>query len=252
MTSMLERTSMILDGLVRVLSTCRACGELMQVTEPGQTVHPTCEAEPTRLEKWQASWLEIATSAPYDKLRPELRNQLERLEFKMEAAADEGAETALHNAAMQYAEWGWPVFPLARNAKTPAIPKRQGGNGFKDATSDTNRICRWWSKHPDHNVGLATGHLFDVIDIDPRSGGAVSLTKLLADGRIPVVHGIVATANGGLHLYVKPSGRGNFAGVMPGVDYRAIGGYCCAPPSTLGTRVRTWAWTVEPSPEIKA
>lgn len=241
--------SLILDGLVPVFSTCRTCGLIMQVTRAGDHTHPTCDPQPTQIEQWQESWLAIASSAPYEKLKPELRNKLERLEFKIDVVRDE--PIALHNAAMQYASFSWKVFRLARHDKRPAIPKKHGGNGVLDATNDVDRICRWWSRNPDHNIGLATGHLFDVIDVDPDKGGAESISKLLAANRVPIVHAVVATANGGMHLYIKPTGRGNFAGVLPGVDYRGVGGYVCGPPSTLGSRVRSWSWSVEPSPNIK-
>jgi hypothetical protein len=221
-----------------------------------------CQPRPTRLENWEQTWLAISRSAPYENLSAQQQRKLDELEFKMESEADETQSTALANAAMQYAEWGWKVFPLARNSKRPAIPKDKGGNGFLDATNDVERICRWWSRHPDHNIGLATGHLFDVVDIDPGAGGAQSVTELLRGNKIPLVHGVVATAGSektrtepfrpsGMHLYVKATGKGNFAGLRPGIDYRGLGGYVVAPPSTLGSRVRSWSWAVGPSPNIK-
>lgn len=250
---------LILDGLVHVYSTCRDCGQIMQVTNVRDTVHPMCQPRPTRMENWEQSWLAITKSAPYENIPINLQRKLDDLEFKMETEADQMQPTALHNAAMQYAEWGWPVFPLAKNSKKPAIPRDKGGKGFLDATTDVKRICKWWSRHSDHNIGLATGHLFDVVDIDPDKGGVQSLSDLLQTNSIPFVHGIVATAGAdepefrpsGMHLYVKPTGKGNYAGIRPGIDYRGRGGYVVAPPSTLGSRVRSWSWAVQPSPEIK-
>lgn len=266
---------MILDNLVPVYSECRSCGLIMQVTDQGEHAHPCCAPKPTRVECWEQSWLEIASSAPYEQLSPCLQNKLDDLEFKIGAEHD---HQTLHDAAMQYAQWGWRVFPLAQNNKRPAIhnahsekdPLRgkckgecgKPGHGVLDATSDPDRIHLWWTRNPNLNIGLATGFLFDVIDVDPSHGGAESLAKLLAANRIPMVHGIVATAGfdgntrdphraPGLHLYIKAIGRGNAAGVLPGVDYRGRGGYVVAPPSTLGSRVRSWSWAVEPSPEIK-
>jgi hypothetical protein len=252
----------ILDGLVRVYSTCRACNLVMQVTDARQTVHPMCPEQRTQMENWQETWRALAESALDGDVPPALQRKMDALEAKMENAAAERQKTALAISAMQYASLGWPVFPLAKNSKQPAIPKSKGGNGFKDATTDVERICAWWKRHPDHNIGLATGHAFDVIDIDPGAGGAQSLSELLHDNRIPIVHGIVATAGSeatateafrpsGLHLYVKATGKGNFAALRPGVDYRGRGGFVVAPPSTRGSRVRSWSWSVMPSPEIK-
>lgn len=265
----------ILDGLVRVYSECRNCLKLMQITDVRQTVHPLCQPRPTQVENWEASWRAIAESAPYDDIPPQLQKKMDALEFKMDTAAAERQKTALAISAMQYASWGFPVFPLAKNSKRPAIPSAHPngrvdckgecgklGHGLYDATTDVDRICKWWSRHPEHNIGLATGHMFDVIDVDPGNGGAQSLSELLHDNRIPIVHGIVATAGSeatkteafrpsGLHLYVKATGKGNFAALRPGIDYRGRGGFVVAPPSTRGSRVRSWSWAVPPSPEIK-
>src|SRR6516164_1732929 len=41
-----------------------------------------------------------------------------------------------HEAANLYIALGWKVFPLAAATKVPAISKREGGQGFKDATDD--------------------------------------------------------------------------------------------------------------------
>jgi hypothetical protein len=166
-------------------------------------------------------------------------------------------------AAVRYASFGWPVFPLKAGCnfcrlctpknpcgKHPYISKRKGGQGFKDATSDVDRIRAWWTRHPTCNIGLATGHLFDVLDVDVPAG-IPSFLKLVSDKRIPKAYGLVSTASGGLHVYMKPTGRGNFKGFEPGLDYRALGGYVVAPPSTLGPRWRSYSWLTVPSPNIK-
>jgi hypothetical protein len=59
--------------------------------------------------------------------------------------------------------------------------------------------------------------------------------------------GTVSTPRpGGLHVYVRASGHGNRAGMLPGVDYRGLGGYVLAPPSQLDDRddqhPGTYAW----------
>lgn len=275
---------MILDGLVRVFSTCRDCGKVMQVTDVGSTTHPNCKPQNTIGELWEAAWLDMAVQPSSPKLDAKMRE----LQQKIDNHASDDEPTALANAAMTYAEWGWKVFPLKAACrpgcrrckpgspcgKKPAIPAAhpkddplrgackgecgKPGHGFHDATNDIERICKWWSAHPDHNIGLATGHLFDVVDVDPGAGGAMSIADLLRNNRIPLVHAIVATAGSdtsfrpsGMHLYVKPSGKGCFADLRPGVDYRGIGGYVVAAPSTLGSSVRSWSWAVTPSPNIK-
>jgi hypothetical protein len=237
-----RRPALLFDGNVKVLSTCRACGQLMQITNVGEKVHPTCNPpEPTILDSLAQGWLSAILAEDYEAAKLTRKELIER-------AAE---PPDLRCAAVQYAEWGWPVFPLAQHSKQPAIPKSKGGTGFKQATSDVARIDKWWCKHADHNVGLATGWAFDAIDIDSKNGGVQSFITLLADKRLPETHGIAVTASGGMHLYVKPTGKGNYAGLRPGVDYRGKGGYVVAPPSTLGTPGRDYTWLIDPSPKLK-
>lgn len=228
-----------------VHTTCRDCGGTLHATtdEHGtyNTVHPSCTPTATKLEQLEQKWL-AAVLSDDSASEAELYLQIEELDDRPPRLLD---------AAVQYAEWGWPVFPLKPRSKQPATR-----HGFKDATTDPIRVAAWWTSHPDCNIGLPTGHTFDVIDIDPPQG-THSYLDLLNDedsrtgvGDIPDCHGIVATSSGGLHLYVPPSGAGNAAGVAPGIDYRGAGGYVVAPPSTLGQRERSWSWTVKPSPVI--
>lgn len=235
-----RRGVMIFDGNATIFSTCRDCRQIMTVIDDA-TVHPTCTPKPTKLETLTQGWLSTVLAG--DTRAEELTaREIEDLETQ---------PPQLHRTAVAYAKAGWPVFPLGVHSKKPAIPKNKGGNGLLDATTDYTRIDRWWKTHPHHNIGLATGRCFDVIDIDPRSGGVQSFLKLLNTQRLPNIHGVAVTASGGMHLYVKPTRRGNHAGVRPGIDYRGLGGYVVAPPSTLGPRGRSWAWMTIPSPIIK-
>lgn len=234
---------LFLDGLADVFSACRDCGTLMKVIHPQEHSHPTCATVQTQVESL------------YDLLDMEDHGGDEEAAAQTKDLINSLIKLELGSSAYEYAQWDWPVFPLAHHAKVPAI---KGGKGFKDATTDPGRIERWWNKHPDHNIGLATGHGFDVIDIDtkdskgnPTSVGVMSLMALLDGGDIPETHAVAVTASGGMHLYVKPTGKGNFAGIRPGVDYRGKGGYVVAPPSTLGKPGRRWTWLVEPSPILK-
>lgn len=260
---------MIFEGLLRVCSTCRACGGLMYVIDPTETSHPFCDVEPTELEVLSGKLFEAVTNG-YTDTAKQIEAQMDRIDQVINLAG----------SAAEYTTWGWPVFPLARNGKQPAISKAAGGHGFRDATIVTERITKWWTRHPDHNIGLATGHKFDVIDVDtkdskgnPSPAGINSFLTLLRAKDLPEVHGLAVTASGGMHLYVKPTGKGNYAGthhvdetqeelrakgfqpkrmvMPPGIDYRGMGGYVVAPPSTLGERWRSYTWLIEPSPEIK-
>lgn len=244
---------MIFSGAVPIFSTCRDCKQQMRVIDD-ETVHPTCAPKPTKLETLAAGWLSAVLHEDADSERL-TAEEIETLDAR---------PPGLARAAIAYAEMGWPVFPL-RGRDTPCegapsctplcqCPKKpvRKSNGFKDATTDVSRVTKWWDIHPDSNIGIATGHLFDVFDVDTQSGGLPSFLQLLEQRRIPDVHGVVCTSKGGMHLYLEPKGIGNKAGFMPGLDYRGMGGYAVAPPSTLGPRGRSWSWLVHPSPTIKA
>jgi len=138
---------------------------------------------------------------------------------------------SLVNAALWYAEQGLRVFPLAPGSKIP----RKGSAGCKDATTDAEQIRVWWREDWHANVGLATGHLVDVVDFDGALGHAAwSRVFPQADALVPGAE-LLATVStprpGGLHAYVRAAGAGNRAGMVPGVDYRGAGGYVVAPPS---------------------
>lgn len=134
----------------------------------------------------------------------------------------------LHQAALYYAEQGLHVFPLTPGTK---IPLKCSG-GFKDATTDRAQVDLWWTGNPNLNIGIATGHLVDVIDID-GAAGVRSWVELRED--LPPILGKVSTPRpGGNHLYVRAvPGRGNKAGIFPAIDYRGTGGYVVAPPSVI-------------------
>lgn len=223
-------------------STCAGCAQLLQVTD-NQNHHPTCTPKLTKAEQLAQQWLTAAENGD-NELADQLQQQIDQLDSR---------PPRLLQAALLYASWGWPVFPLRTNTKTPATK-----HGFKDATTDTQRIKAWWTRHPDHNIGLPTGINFDVIDIDVPDGPR-SMQKIIESqnsikergGAIPDFHGIVATSSGGSHYYIKPTGGGNKAGMLPGIDVRGAGGYVVAPPSTLGQRGRAWSWAIKPSPLIK-
>jgi hypothetical protein len=133
--------------------------------------------------------------------------------------------------ALQYAERGWAVFPCRPRTKKPATQ-----HGFKDATTDTGRIRRWWHDKPDKGIAIATGEVSGllVVDIDPRHGGDKTLAELIeSHGELPVTTQAM-TGGGGIHLLFKHPGghiksRPNALG--PGIDIKADGGYIMAPPS---------------------
>lgn len=143
----------------------------------------------------------------------------------LEALAAQRPRPGIASVALWYAEQGLRVFPLRPGGKQP-LP---GSRGCLEATSDPDRIRAWWAATPEANLGLATGHLVDVIDID----GPTGVQSWAEAETLPPVLGTVSTPRaGGSHLYIAADPRRtNGANVLPGVDIRAKGGYVVAPPS---------------------
>jgi hypothetical protein len=177
----------------------------------------------------------------------------------------------LRDAALGYACRGIPVLPLHyplphRNGLLPATgnhPPTLGArcscrdpscgqpgkhplgslvpHGVKDATCNRARVLAWWTRHPRANIGLATGHAFDVLDVDGPTG-AQALRSLAAEHSLGSSGPLVRTGGGGWHFYLAPTGLGNTrpAGLR-NVDWRGRGGYVVAPPSHPSGHPYQWA-----------
>jgi Bifunctional DNA primase/polymerase, N-terminal len=133
--------------------------------------------------------------------------------------------------ALHYAARGWPVIPLWAAGKRPLTE-----NGLHDASSDLDTVAAWWSRWPAANVGLRTGDSFDVLDLDSAAGLA-ALGHDLPGG--PAVR-----TGRGFHLYMRPTGLGNRAGIVPEVDWRGRNGYVIAPPSVHPSG-RRYRWSTK-------
>src|SRR3982751_6542409 len=94
---------------------------------------------------------------------------------------------------------GFPVFPCKRNAKVPATE-----HGFKDASTDPNRIRAWARDNPGCNWALPTeaaGLVVLDVDIRPGKAGDESLRVLEERyGRLPDTWQVL-TPSGGMHFY---------------------------------------------------
>jgi hypothetical protein len=175
-------------------------------------------------------------------------------------------------AALGYAAWGIPVYPVHwphptpggtslgcscrhgpgcdRPAKHPLV--RHGGN---DATCDPAQLERWWSRWPAANLGLATGVVFDALDVDGPAGLA-ALRQLARTAGLRLPGPLVRTGGGGWHYWFAPTGLGNRPPrSLEHVDWRGRGGAVLAPPSrhVSGQHYR---WLVPPDqaplPEVPA
>ncbi len=146
-------------------------------------------------------------------------------------------------AALQYAKRGWGVFPVygvdesgncacgnidcEHQGKHPSIK-----NGHKDATDDINIIKPYWEKHPDSNIGIATGKdSFVVLDIDGKEGRKSLAALEKQYGKLPIT--VTVITGNGKHYWFKSSVvvKNSTSKVGEKVDVRGNGGYIIAPPS---------------------
>lgn len=147
----------------------------------------------------------------------------------------------LYHAAQALIRQGQPVFPVRskyvdskRRAKTPLTK-----NGVKDATTDLGQIKAWWRQFGDAALGIPTGVLWDVLDVDVKrdQDGRVYLHSLHQLGLLNGCQRVGRTPSGGLHLYFTSSpGITNKANATLGLDVRGAGGYVLAPGSYIDTR----------------
>jgi hypothetical protein len=156
--------------------------------------------------------------------------------------------SALLDAALGYAARDIPVYPVHwprpipgevslgcscrrgaacdRPAKHPLVR-----HGIHDASMDPAQLQDWWQRWPQANVGLATGIVFDALDIDGPAGLA-ALRQLAPTVELRFTGPLVATGGGGWHHWFTPTGLGNRPPRgLAHVDWRGKGGCVLAPPS---------------------
>ena len=137
--------------------------------------------------------------------------------------------------ALAYASRGWPVFPCVPNEKLPATR-----HGYRDATTDEERITEWFGSGFTWNLAIATGTPGpDVLDVDqhgPAGNGFAALERLTRAGLLDGASACVGTPRGGLHIYFAGSHQHNGHLARQHVDFRSAGGYVLAPPSRVGGR----------------
>lgn len=181
----------------------------------------------------------LLSEAISDDNRGEIDRWSQRLDELDEADRARRDSLSLLGAALWYAKQGLHVFPLMSLSKRP-WPR---SHGCHDATTDVEQIKSWWAAAPTSNVGIATGHVVDVIDVDGLAANVELLRRFESEALwARVMSGVIGSVTtpraGGRHLYVPTMERGNRArmGKRNGLDYRGLGGYVVAPPSKTDAR----------------
>lgn len=161
---------------------------------------------------------------------------------------------SLAEAALAYAETGWPVFPLHGKVPYKYLLPEIRSHGHKDATTNQEQIAAFWSYHPGANIGLPTGEASGVMvfDMDVPEGYYNLKTLQARYGELPPTR-TSRTVNGGLHyFYQYPTDGNEYRGLVGleqliGIDIRAQGNYVVLPPSRLyGRKFYQWAQPERP------
>jgi len=142
---------------------------------------------------------------------------------------------------LQLAQKGLAVFPCQPRGKEPACD-----TGLLAATTDAERIDRWWKSISDLNIGVATGTVSGifVLDIDGDEGEASLRQVEQQHGALPPT--VEAITGKGRHCYFRMRGsiRNSAGQIGVGLDIRGDGGYVIAPPSVHPSG-RAYTWSVD-------
>ena len=144
----------------------------------------------------------------------------------------------LLEAALEYADRGWPILPIKPNEKIPLTQ-----HGVKDATVDKEQIEKWWAKWPNANVAVNAGAANLLIyDMDP--GSSIKELNEALDGNLPKTELESKTPREGQHLFYRleendivPSSASKIA---KHVDVRSDNGYILLPPSKTTDGAYEW------------
>lgn len=140
-------------------------------------------------------------------------------------------------AALAYADRGYRPIPAARQAKN-TIVRWKHLNARTGPYPSRQEIEDWWTRYPDANIALVTGHGLAVWDLDGPDALDLFITEV---GAIPDGAPIVQSPHG-LHIYCRYdpaltiSSQAKLLLSSDGqsqVDLRAQGGYVIAPPSAV-------------------
>jgi len=152
----------------------------------------------------------------------------------------------LKEAALDYAERGWPIFPC-RSDKSPYVT-----NGVLDATTNLDKIEDWWDEWPKANIGLdVTGAGMMVVDLDPGHD-IEELNKNVPN--IPNTRRRASTPRGGEHwFFALDNGEivaNSASKIAKSVDVRGLNGYVLLAPSR--TSDGTYSWTSNGKPAYRS
>lgn len=165
--------------------------------------------------------------------------------------------TRFEQAALDYAEVGYHIFPLRERRKEPLT-----GTGFKAATRDERQLLQWWDAAPNANIGVACG-ASGIVVLDIYSKAGADPDDVLGDvdiGDAPVVRTGEAPERSarwprslagvrGAQVFFRGTLRTTDKIGIPGAEIRGVGAYVLVPPSVHPSGVE-YQGTLPPVAEL--
>lgn len=135
--------------------------------------------------------------------------------------------------ALYYASLGWQVYPAPPGKKHggyhyPEYKNPKNGSEYSwkyQASSDPERVRKFWTDHPEANIGMLTGDASGgvvVLDVDTLKGhgvdGVGSINRWQQEhGALPDTI-LAISGSGSRHYFFKLDGGKQHIGVLDGVD----------------------------------
>jgi hypothetical protein len=148
-------------------------------------------------------------------------------------------------AALHYHRLGFRPLPLRSGGKEPILP--DWPNAAARATeADVIAWSKWFTRA---NIGLAAGHGFWVIDVDPRNGGDRTWNALArANDMLPITPTAETGGQGHHILFSLPAGMGvRLTALGQGIECLGQGHQIVAAPSVHPSG-RIYKWLPEAHP----
>jgi hypothetical protein len=186
----------------------------------------------------------------------------------------------LQAAALGYAAVDYEVFPLRGKLPHGNCPEctprsrryrehaavdcqHELCHGLYAATTDPERVGRWWDRWPGDGIGARVPRSLIVLDVDPRHGGDARLAELEAGfERLPPTRvSYSGRGDGGCHLwFLHPGGKPTIRALREvlgrgpeelGLDLKGHEGYVVLPPSRHPDTGQPYRWAeplLDPAP----
>ena len=132
---------------------------------------------------------------------------------------------------------GWSSIPVRQRDKRPALKRWRA---YQSAHASNADVERWAARG--YNAGIVTGAISGLLVLDLDNAAAIAEAE-----RLGLPETVTAsTAKGRHHYFAHPGGWiKNRAGILPGIDIRADGGFVVAPGSIHPSGIR-YTWIASP------